>query len=58
VTAAAAHGLGARGVIASPIRGASAGNVEFLLWVRRGPADMPAAALEQALAEIPEGSAS
>jgi len=57
MTAAASHGLGARGVVASPIRGASAGNVEFLLWVRRGPADMPATALEQALAEIPEGSA-
>ncbi len=56
VAAAAWHGLGARGLLASPLRGASAGNVEFLLWVRRGPADMPDTALEQVLAEIPEGS--
>jgi 23S rRNA (cytidine1920-2'-O)/16S rRNA (cytidine1409-2'-O)-methyltransferase len=56
VTAAEAHGLGARGLLASPLRGASAGNVEFLLWVWRGPADMPDAALEQALVDIPEGS--
>jgi 23S rRNA (cytidine1920-2'-O)/16S rRNA (cytidine1409-2'-O)-methyltransferase len=57
VSAAAGHGLGARGLLASPLRGASAGNVEFLLWLQRGPATMPDAALEQALANIPEGSA-
>ena len=56
VAAAEAHGLGARGLLASPLRGASAGNVEFLLWVWRGPADMPDTALEQALVTIPEGS--
>lgn len=56
VTAAEANGLGARGLLASPLRGASAGNVEFLLWVWRGPADMPDTALEQALVNIPEGS--
>ncbi|MBT8193050.1 MAG: TlyA family RNA methyltransferase [Acidimicrobiia bacterium] len=57
VDAAASHGLGACGLRASPLRGASAGNVEFLLWVRRGPADMPETALEQVLADLPEGNA-
>ncbi|MGI9610536.1 MAG: TlyA family RNA methyltransferase [Acidimicrobiia bacterium] len=56
VTAAGSQGLGARGLLASPLRGASAGNVEFLLWLWRGPADMPDTALEEALVDIPEGS--
>lgn len=48
--AAAASGLGVRGVVASPLPGPS-GNVEYFLWLRRGappldPADL-AAAVEQ-----------
>ena len=35
--AAAARGWGARGVTVSPLPGPS-GNVEFFLWLRRGPA--------------------
>jgi 23S rRNA (cytidine1920-2'-O)/16S rRNA (cytidine1409-2'-O)-methyltransferase len=35
--AAAARGWGARGVVSSPLPGPS-GNVEFFLWLRRGPA--------------------
>ena len=58
VDAAATHGLGARGIVASPLRGASAGNREFLLWLQHGPADLPADALDNALAQLPEGSAS
>ena len=37
--AAAARGWGARGVTASPLPGPS-GNVEFFLWLRRGPAEI------------------
>jgi 23S rRNA (cytidine1920-2'-O)/16S rRNA (cytidine1409-2'-O)-methyltransferase len=40
----AAAGLGARGVIRSPLEGAG-GNVEFLLWARWGPATIDRAAL-------------
>ncbi|NNC91623.1 MAG: TlyA family RNA methyltransferase [Acidimicrobiia bacterium] len=58
VDAAASRGLGARGIVASPLRGASAGNREFLLWLQHGPASLPADALEQALEQLPEGSAS
>lgn len=36
VGAAARHGLMLRGLVASPLRGASAGNREFLVWLRRG----------------------
>lgn len=36
VTAAAGYGLGLRGLVVSPLRGASAGNREFLVWLRRG----------------------
>ena len=36
--AAAAPGWGARVVTTSPLPGPS-GNVEFFLWLRRGPAD-------------------
>ncbi len=53
--AAAAHGLGARGIATSPLRGASAGNREFLVWLQPGPADLPAEALQNALAT--DGSA-
>ncbi len=49
VDAAASHGLGARGIVASPLRGASAGNREFLIWLQPGRADLPAGALKQAL---------
>lgn len=55
VNAAESHGLGAHGIVASPLRGASAGNREFLVWLQPGPADLPAHAFEQALAR--EGSA-
>jgi 23S rRNA (cytidine1920-2'-O)/16S rRNA (cytidine1409-2'-O)-methyltransferase len=55
VEAAARYGLGARGITPSPLRGASAGNREFLVWLQPGPADLPADALEQALVEPPEG---
>jgi len=58
VEAARRHGLGARGIVTSPLRGASAGNREFLLWLRHGPADLPTEAVELALAQLPEGSAS
>jgi 23S rRNA (cytidine1920-2'-O)/16S rRNA (cytidine1409-2'-O)-methyltransferase len=58
VGAAGSHGLGARGIITSPLRGASAGNREFLLWLQHGPADLPAEAIDQALAQLPEGSVS
>ncbi|MCW2765634.1 MAG: hemolysin [Nocardioides sp.] len=37
--AAAARGWGARGVTTSPLPG-PAGNVEFFLWLRRGPAEI------------------
>jgi 23S rRNA (cytidine1920-2'-O)/16S rRNA (cytidine1409-2'-O)-methyltransferase len=51
---ARAHGLAPAGLTASPIRG-QAGNVEFLLWVRRsdGPMVDEAAAIEDALAAAP-----
>ena len=38
---AAARGWGARGVVTSPLPGPS-GNVEFFLWLRRGPAEIGA----------------
>ncbi len=55
VDAAGSHGLGARGIVASPLRGASAGNREFLVWLQPGPANLPVDALRQALGT--EGSA-
>lgn len=51
VRAAQSHGLGAHGIVASPLRGASAGNREFLLWVRPGPATVADDAIDLALAE-------
>jgi 23S rRNA (cytidine1920-2'-O)/16S rRNA (cytidine1409-2'-O)-methyltransferase len=44
-TAADELGWGVHGVTASPLPGPS-GNVEFFLWLRRGPADVDAATLE------------
>ena len=51
VAAAAAHQLGARGLTASPIRGASAGNREFLVWFRRGPSVVDEAAYQHTIAD-------
>ena len=45
---AAARGWGARMVTTSPLPGPS-GNVEFFLWLRRGPALIGAADIEQAV---------
>lgn len=56
VDAAAATGLGAKGLVASPLRGASSGNREFLVWVRAGSPTMAAGAFEKALAGDPEES--
>jgi 23S rRNA (cytidine1920-2'-O)/16S rRNA (cytidine1409-2'-O)-methyltransferase len=39
LTAAGARGWGARGVVASPLPGPS-GNVEFFVWLRRGPREV------------------
>jgi len=39
VDALAEHGIGARGVVPSPITGAK-GNQEYLLWARRGPSTL------------------
>jgi 23S rRNA (cytidine1920-2'-O)/16S rRNA (cytidine1409-2'-O)-methyltransferase len=39
LTAAAARGWGAQGVVASPLPGPS-GNVEFFVWLRRGPREL------------------
>ncbi len=50
VGAAAANGLGAVGIIASPLLGASAGNREFLVWLQPGQTEVPAGAIERALA--------
>lgn len=57
VSAGERHGLGARGLVASPLRGASAGNREFLLWMRHGPVMLSAEALGEALADDAEGVA-
>jgi 23S rRNA (cytidine1920-2'-O)/16S rRNA (cytidine1409-2'-O)-methyltransferase len=46
--AAAERGWGARGVTTSPLPGPS-GNVEFFLWLRRGPATVDADAIAQAV---------
>src|SRR6185437_2521215 len=42
--AAGAHGLGVAGVVASPLPGPS-GNVEYFLWLRRGPDVVDAAGI-------------
>jgi 23S rRNA (cytidine1920-2'-O)/16S rRNA (cytidine1409-2'-O)-methyltransferase len=46
--AAAALGWGARAVATSPLPGPS-GNVEFFLWLRRGPAEIGSAEIERAV---------
>ncbi len=46
--AAAARGWGAQMVTTSPLPGPS-GNVEFFLWLRRGPAVVDAVAIEEAV---------
>jgi 23S rRNA (cytidine1920-2'-O)/16S rRNA (cytidine1409-2'-O)-methyltransferase len=52
--AAAGAGLGVRGVVASPLPGPS-GNVEYFLWLRRGPGQLDEQALARAIAEGPGG---
>ena len=53
VAAAAGHyGLGACGVVASPLPG-PAGNVEYFLWLRKGAPPLDEAALVRAVAEGP-----
>ena len=51
--AAAAIGLGVRGVTASPLPG-PAGNVEYFLWLRRGAPPLDTAALLRAIEEGPQ----
>jgi 23S rRNA (cytidine1920-2'-O)/16S rRNA (cytidine1409-2'-O)-methyltransferase len=46
------HGLGVRGVTASPLPGPM-GNVEYFLWLRRGAPALDAAALQTAVDEGP-----
>ena len=46
--AGAARGWGARAVVASPLPGPS-GNVEFFLWLRRGPAEIDLTDIERAV---------
>ncbi len=47
-----AHGLGVRGVVASPLPG-PAGNVEYFLWLRRGAPPLDPDRLAAAIAEGP-----
>ncbi len=47
VTCLAAAGLGATGVLESPIQGAKAGNTEYLLLLRKGPPTLNAAQLSE-----------
>jgi 23S rRNA (cytidine1920-2'-O)/16S rRNA (cytidine1409-2'-O)-methyltransferase len=51
--AAAARGLGVRGVVASPLPG-PAGNVEYFLWLRAGAPPLDDDALARAVAEGPQ----
>jgi 23S rRNA (cytidine1920-2'-O)/16S rRNA (cytidine1409-2'-O)-methyltransferase len=51
--AALEHGLGVRGIVASPLPGPS-GNVEYFLWLRRGAPPLDPAALQRAIAEGPQ----
>lgn len=46
-------GLGVAGVVASPLPG-PAGNVEYLLWLRRGSPPLDEAALDRAITEGPQ----
>ncbi|WTW94194.1 TlyA family RNA methyltransferase [Streptomycetaceae bacterium NBC_01309] len=50
---AAALGLGALGVVASPLPGPS-GNVEYFLWMRRGAPELDPAEVDRAVAEGPQ----
>ncbi|MDQ1436058.1 MAG: rRNA (cytidine1920-2-O)/16S rRNA (cytidine1409-2-O)-methyltransferase, partial [Actinomycetota bacterium] len=50
-----AAGLGVRGVVPSPLRGAD-GNVEFLVYARRGPASISAAQLDDAVRQTQASS--
>jgi len=54
--AAAARGWGAQGVTVSPLPGPS-GNVEFFVWLRRGPATTGADEIDRVVSAGPEGSA-
>jgi 23S rRNA (cytidine1920-2'-O)/16S rRNA (cytidine1409-2'-O)-methyltransferase len=51
--AAGAQGLGAAGVVASPLPG-PAGNVEYFLWLRRGAPPLREDELRRAVAEGPQ----
>ena len=51
IRAATSHGLGPHGLVTSPLRGASAGNREFLVWFRRGAAQLDEAAYDQAMTD-------
>ncbi len=53
--AAAARGWGARGVTVSPLPGPS-GNVEFFLWLRRGPGVVGRAEIEAVVSAGPPGA--
>lgn len=50
---AASHGLGVRGVTASPLPGPS-GNVEYFLWLRAGAPALDPADVDRAVAEGPQ----
>jgi 23S rRNA (cytidine1920-2'-O)/16S rRNA (cytidine1409-2'-O)-methyltransferase len=50
-----AAGLGVRGVVPSPLRGAD-GNVEFLVHARRGPATIALTDLDDAVARAQASS--
>jgi 23S rRNA (cytidine1920-2'-O)/16S rRNA (cytidine1409-2'-O)-methyltransferase len=52
--AAAARGWGARAVTVSPLPGPS-GNVEFFLWLRRGPSAIGLAEIEAVVSAGPPG---
>lgn len=49
IAAAAGEGVGTVGVVASPLPG-PAGNVEYFLWLRPGPATVPDGAVDAAVA--------
>lgn len=53
--AASASGLGGRGIVASPLRGASAGNQEFLVWLQPGASALDPSAYDHVFArgELP-----
>jgi len=53
--AAATRGWGARAVTVSPLPGPS-GNVEFFLWLRRGPSAVGAEEIDAAVAAAPTGT--